>query len=39
VLASPILNAPRIDKKGEKWHFRLWHDAITVRRTVSVALL
>ena len=31
------LNAPRVDKKGKRWNFRVWHEAFTVGRTVSVA--
>jgi hypothetical protein len=31
------LNTPRYDKDGRKWNFRVWHDAFTIGRTVTVA--
>jgi hypothetical protein len=31
------LDAPRTDKSGKKWNFRVWHEVFTSRRTVSVA--
>jgi hypothetical protein len=31
------LDKPHTDKRGKRWHFRVWHDAFTVGRTVSVA--
>jgi len=29
------LNAPRLDRRGKRWNFRVWHDAFTIGRTVS----
>jgi hypothetical protein len=34
---SQNLDAPRRDKKGRRWNFRVWHDVFTVDRTLSVA--
>jgi len=30
------LNATRADKRGDKWHFRVWHEIINTRHVARV---